>query len=292
MSYPHDKDDLVFGDPPRVSLLMELTDRMGILHDVLKYFWKYEINVTRIESRPVAFTSSSSLNSSSSSSTSSPLGGRGGKRTYGQKFDFYMDFDGTLEDPVVQKLLNELKPMTTKLLLLDEKDVHWFPRHISELDAIANRTLDAGIDLTSEENHPGFHDPEYRKRREVLASNARTHTWDRPIPFIEYTIDEKETWGRVWDRMEDLWERYACKEFLVRAGVSECGIKAVSSLSLTEYRLVYSLTAFSIPWLSSRNIAGTVVIRSPNNVILVTFSIVGRTLRCDPSLGCYLVVTF
>ena len=40
-------------EKPRVSVLMELHDRVGVLHDVLKYFWKYDINATRIESRPV-----------------------------------------------------------------------------------------------------------------------------------------------------------------------------------------------------------------------------------------------
>jgi hypothetical protein len=43
----------LYGEKPRVSVLMELQDRLGVLHDVLKYFWKYDINVSRIESRPV-----------------------------------------------------------------------------------------------------------------------------------------------------------------------------------------------------------------------------------------------
>jgi hypothetical protein len=73
------------GEHPRVSVLMELKDRVGILHDVLKYFWKNDINVSRIESRPVRT-------------------GQWGKK----KFDFYMDFDGSLEDAAVQKLLDDL----------------------------------------------------------------------------------------------------------------------------------------------------------------------------------------
>ena len=39
-------------ESPRTSVLMELTDRVGVLHDVLKHFWKYDVNITRIESRP------------------------------------------------------------------------------------------------------------------------------------------------------------------------------------------------------------------------------------------------
>jgi prephenate dehydratase len=82
-------------ETPRVSLLMELTDGVGILHDVLRFFWKYDVNVSRIESRPVD----------------------------GKKFDFFVDFDGQRGDQNVEKLLSVLRPMTEKLLVLDEKEV-------------------------------------------------------------------------------------------------------------------------------------------------------------------------
>lgn len=83
--------------------------------------------------------------------------------------------------------------------------VHWFPHHISELDLIANRTLDAGIDL--EADHPGFHDIQYRKRRAKLAELALNHRMHHEIPKTEYTKEEIETWGLVWDTMEDLWAK-------------------------------------------------------------------------------------
>ena len=83
--------------------------------------------------------------------------------------------------------------------------VHWFPHHISELDLIANRTLDAGIDL--EADHPGFHDVQYRKRRAKLAELALNHRMHHEIPKTEYTKEEIETWGLVWDTMEDLWAK-------------------------------------------------------------------------------------
>jgi len=82
-------------ETPRVSLLMELADGVGILHNVLRYFWKYDVNVSRIESRPVD----------------------------GTKFDFFVDFDGQRGDDNVEKLLASLEPMTEKLMILDEKEV-------------------------------------------------------------------------------------------------------------------------------------------------------------------------
>ena len=176
---------------------MELPDRVGALHDVLKYYWKYDVNITRIESRPVTTVSSSS-------------GGNGSP-----KFDFFVDFHGKVGDPNVNALLQSLKQLTDKLLVLDEKEVHWFPRHISELDLIANRTLDAGEDLTSD--HPGFNDGEYRARRARLADAAvRYRMHHDGIPMTEYTQDEIDTWGLVWDTMEGLWDKYACKEYKVR----------------------------------------------------------------------------
>jgi phenylalanine-4-hydroxylase len=84
--------------------------------------------------------------------------------------------------------------------------VNWFPRHISELDLIANRTLDAGIDL--EADHPGFHDVGYRERRSILADVALKYRMHHEtIPTTEYTREEVETWGLVWDTMTDLWEK-------------------------------------------------------------------------------------
>lgn len=102
--------------------------------------------------------------------------------------------------------------MANQLLILDEKEVHWFPRHVSELDKIAGRTLDAGTDL--EADHPGFSDPDYRSRRESLAEAARTYRWNLPISKVDYTEDDTSVWTAVWDRMEPLLEKYACREYL------------------------------------------------------------------------------
>jgi len=181
-----------FFESPRTSLLMELSDRgVGVLNEVLQYFKKFDVNITRIESRPAVMDHD------------------GNKFP---RFDFFVDFSGKVGDVNVDQLLDTLRPMTDKLLVLDEKEVHWFPRHVSEIDMIASRTLDAGKDLESD--HPGFSDPMYRARRAELTRLANEHCWDKTIQRVEYTRDEINTWGAVWDQMEPLWEKYACTEYL------------------------------------------------------------------------------
>ena len=171
----------------QTSVLMELTDRVGVLHDVLKYFWKHDVNISRIESRP-AFMPNMEL-----TDCSKPV----------RRFDFFVDFDGQRGDTNIDALLRDLLPITDKLLILDNKEVHWFPRHISELDKVVNRTLDAGTNLESD--HPGFNDLEYRQRRAELAKVANEHSWDKDIPRVKYTDDELSTWTKVYDVLEPLW---------------------------------------------------------------------------------------
>lgn len=185
---PIPSSKLIEDDTDKTSILMELTDRVGVLHDVLKYFWKYDVNICRIESRPKQQHAGDN-----------------------PKFDFFIDFEGSCSQPNVQSLISVLRGMANQCLILDAKQVHWFPRHISELDTIANRTLDAGTDLHAD--HPGFDDPVYRQRREALAVAARNYRWDQPIPRVDYTPEETSVWSAVWDRMEPLQAQYACKEY-------------------------------------------------------------------------------
>lgn len=184
----------------KTSVLMEVEDCPGALAEMLSYFAAHNVNITRLESRPT-------------------------KKQLDGKFTFvmYLDFDGSRGEAHVDALLNELGQHTHSLLVLDKTDVPWFPRQASQLDAIANRVLDAGVDLTSE--HPGFSDPVYRARRGELAEVARKYVHGEIIPRIEYTMEEVETWGAVWRRQEELLQRHACREYLDILGLmkQECG---------------------------------------------------------------------
>jgi phenylalanine-4-hydroxylase len=171
------------------------------LHEILKYFWKYDINLTHIESRPSP-CKQSGANPASKATCS----------TSGDGFHIYIDFHGFIGDPKTDQLIADLKTRCRDMLILDEREVPWFPRHISELDKIASRVLDAGAEL--EADHPGFHDPVYRSRRMMLANIADQYKYGEELPLINYTKEEIATWGTVYNKLKELQHKYACSEYL------------------------------------------------------------------------------
>lgn len=168
----------------RISLLIQLKDQPGALETGLRAFSNHGVNLTHIESRPAK----------------------------SETFDFYVDCEGMRGDDPIEAVIAELEQTAVKLFVLDHKQVPWFPRHIAELDTIANRTLDAGTDL--EADHPGFHDAEYRERRAHIDALARSYYHGAPFPVVEYREREVATWGEVYRRLKSLHQRYVCAEYL------------------------------------------------------------------------------
>lgn len=170
----------------RTSILTNIVDRPGSLLEVLKDFHANGINLTHIESRPCPKDSDG--------------------------FHIKIDFDGHVGEKKTDQLLVDLKGKCRDMLVLDERQVPWFPHHISELDALANQCLDAGTDLQAD--HPGFSDQVYRARRGELASIAERFKFGEPIPRIQYTPEEIATWGAVYTKLQALHADYACAEYL------------------------------------------------------------------------------
>ena len=112
----------------RTTLLIELEDRPGALESALRPFARHGVNLTHIESRP----------------------------RHGPTFDFHVDCEGRRGDPALDRTIADLSRTTVHVMVLDDKEVPWFPRHIAELDLVANNTLDAGGALQAD--HPGFSD--------------------------------------------------------------------------------------------------------------------------------------
>lgn len=76
----------------KTSIIFALKDRPGALYQALKEYADNEINLTRIESRPA-------------------------KRKLGEYF-FYIDFEGSLNEPKVKKVLSALKEKTLFMKVL------------------------------------------------------------------------------------------------------------------------------------------------------------------------------
>lgn len=69
------------GPTPKTSMMFTLSNTPGSLQKVLSFFWKHDINLTRLESKPV---------------------------TRGTDYKFFVVFDGYPSDPNAQKLLKDL----------------------------------------------------------------------------------------------------------------------------------------------------------------------------------------
>jgi phenylalanine-4-hydroxylase len=63
-------------------------------------------------------------------------------------------------------------------------------------------------------DHPGFHDADYRRRRNEIARLAIDYHEGDPAPRIAYTEPEHDVWRTVWSHLGPLHDRYACREYL------------------------------------------------------------------------------
>eukprot|EP00939_MAST-03C_sp_MAST-3C-sp1_P003251 g3251.t1 len=163
-----------------------LYDKPGVLEQVIQCFRKFQVNMSSIESRLKSFAHE------------------------GPVFD--IDFDGNLSEVNVQNMLVELRMHCADLRIREPRECDWFPMNIRDLD-LTRETLDGGTDLINED-HPGFKDEAYRKRREEIVSIAQTYRHGIEIPRVDYTEDETRTWGVVYDKIMSSAEHYACREFL------------------------------------------------------------------------------
>jgi len=164
-------------------------DKPGALSEALNLFGEHDMDMTHISSRP--------------------------SKQDMQGFEFEIDFKGDEFDPAVSAFLSSLRERTRHLRVLGKRQVPWFPRHISDFDHFTQKTLDAGEDLESD--HPGFNDDEYRARRQAITEQAKaykagTGRVPNPISPVQYSAEEVEAWGAVYERLMKLYPLYACAE--------------------------------------------------------------------------------
>jgi hypothetical protein len=81
-----------------------------------------------------------------------------------------------------------------------------FPRTLSELESSAKTCLSINDEL----NSTGINDPEYFKRRqEVIEKSAKYQIDEETIPKIEFTLDERRLWYKVYRELVTVQERGA-----------------------------------------------------------------------------------
>jgi phenylalanine-4-hydroxylase len=95
-----------------------------------------------------------------------------------------------------------------------------------------------------DQGHPGASDPDYRARRNALATLAMEWEPGRPIPVAPYTEAEHEVWRTVCAELHRLHERYACSLYL--EGKQRLGLPEDHIPQLTEVNEhLRPLTGFS-----------------------------------------------
>uniref|UniRef100_A0A673K3W6 phenylalanine 4-monooxygenase n=1 Tax=Sinocyclocheilus rhinocerous TaxID=307959 RepID=A0A673K3W6_9TELE len=171
-----------------VSCIFSLKQEVGALVKALRLFEDKGINLTHIESRP--------------------------SRDNKEQYEFFVSVDQASSkalDEVVDGLRTQISGQVHELSRNKQKDtVPWFPNDIQDLDRFANQILSYGSELDAD--HPGFTDPVYRARRKEFADIAYNYRHGQIIPHVEYTAEEKATWGTVFRELKTLYTTHACRE--------------------------------------------------------------------------------
>ncbi len=123
--------------------------------------------------------------------------------------------------------------------------------------------------------HPGAHDPEYRERRDHIASLSKQFREDpeHKIIDVEYTPEEQKIWQIVATKLDELHQKHASEVYLAakkKLGITNDQIPQISKLSqrlteLTGFRLapiegLVDTRAF-LSWLSWKTMLSTQYIR-------------------------------
>jgi phenylalanine-4-hydroxylase len=72
---------------------------------------------------------------------------------------------------------------------------------------------DGAVTVHLGEDHPGFADPEYRARRNVIAAQALAWRPGLQLPRVRYTAAEQDVWRTVCRELAAKHERLACAEY-------------------------------------------------------------------------------
>ncbi|XP_072529997.1 tyrosine hydroxylase 2 [Salminus brasiliensis] len=164
-----------------------------------KVFETFEAKLLHLESRPC----------------------RRSKNSSSDDLEFFMKCEVHSSD--IDVFINSLKRVAEDVRIVQDEKVPWFPQKISDLDNCNHLITKYDPDL--DQDHPGFSDLEYRKRRAQISELAFTYRHGDPLPCIEYTPEEVATWREVYRTLTAIYPTHACRQFLegLQQLEKECG---------------------------------------------------------------------
>ncbi|XP_063303277.1 tyrosine 3-monooxygenase-like [Pelobates fuscus] len=112
----------------------------------------------------------------------------------------------------VNSLIASLKRMADDVRVATEERWSSFPRKLQDLDKCHNLIIK--FEPNFDQDHPGFADQEYKKRRTYFADLALSYRHGDVLPRIDYTVEETNTWRQVYKALRSLYPNYACKQYL------------------------------------------------------------------------------
>jgi phenylalanine-4-hydroxylase len=94
-------------------------------------------------------------------------------------------------------------------------------------------------------DHPGFRDPDYRRRRDEIARVAHEYRDGEPVPRVVYTGEEHGVWREVWRQLAPLHDELACRSYLDASARLSLDREAVPQLADVNVPLL-ATTGFSM----------------------------------------------
>ncbi len=175
-------DVATVGRKPLTRCVIEMTrkgQRPGSLNKTLDIFQRYDVNLTHIESRLLCFAYDGLC--------------------------FHLDFEGRETDERVQACLKEVGQLKdcSKVEIIAPTDVPWFPTNLKELDHCVTETIDGGESGgLINPDHPGFNDPEYRKRRDYITEVANSFRYGKEmqdVGIVEFLVLVIQSLHAYWN---------------------------------------------------------------------------------------------
>ncbi|CAD8057325.1 unnamed protein product [Paramecium sonneborni] len=164
-------------------------DYYGSLRNILKSFSNHKINLYDIETLKLNRT------------------------TKGQKIVVKLTFE-KVEDYKFNELVFDLKQRYDEVVIDNDQQVPivpWYPRNDEDLKTIG---LIMQVNEENNQDHPQFKDQEYRKRREEIAKISQAHMVGEPVPYINYTQQEEETWKKIYTILREKVQQVMSQRYL------------------------------------------------------------------------------